>query len=327
MSPFIVAELSANHLGSLERALAIANAAAIAGADALKLQTWTPDSMAMGGAWKGKPLVDLYREAYLPWDWHADLFLRCKELGIECFSTPFDREAADFLESLGCPRFKIASFEIVDLPLIRYVAGKGKPMIISTGMATIEEIAEAVDAAACKDLTLLKCTSAYPADASEANLAAGQALAGFTFGRIAHGTAWGLSDHTEGIGVAVAAVARGAVMIEKHLTLSRSDGGPDAAHSLEPNEFAHLVTECRRAAEALGEVTYGPTAAEAQSLTLRRSLWIVRDMEAGDILTPDNLRTARPAEGLAPKHLPELLGRRVGRSLKAGTPMGWECLA
>lgn len=326
-NPFIVAELSANHSGSLDRALETATAAAEAGADALKLQTWSPGTMAYSGIWKGQSLKDLYRDAWLPWEWHSDLFVLCKELGIECFSTPFDRDAVDFLERLGCPRYKIASFEIIDLPLIEYVASKGKPLIISTGMATWREIDEAVQAAVFSglrhdDITILKCTSAYPAAPGDANLAT-----------MANMQTWwkecrvGLSDHTPGMGVPIRAAIMGAKMIEKHLTMKRADGGPDAAHSLEPEEFKQMVEECWRAIEALGDVEYGALRSEADSQLLRRSLWIVRDMKAGDILTTENLRTARPAYGLLPKHLPELLGRRVGNDIKAGTPMGWECLA
>lgn len=273
----IVAELSANHNGSIGRALALVNAAAAAGADAIKLQTFTPEQMARPGysvVWQGeaRDLLGLYREAHTPREWHAPLFERARLLGIEAFSTPFAPEDVDFLETLDCPRYKIASFELTDHALISYAASTGKPLIISTGMATFDEIAEAVHAArGCQDLTLLRCTSAYPADPKDANLAAGQALAGYTFGRIAVGTKWGLSDHTMGIGVAVAAVALGASMVEKHFTLSRADGGPDASFSMEPHEFVMLVAECRRAEASIGRATYGPTAAEAASLKLRRA--------------------------------------------------------
>jgi N-acetylneuraminate synthase len=265
-------------LGSLDRALAIVQAAARAGADAVKLQTFTPEQMAApgvripSGPWAGREALDIYREAHTPREWHAPLFSLAHDLGMEAFSSVFHPDDVDFLERLGCQRYKIASFELTDHELIAHAARTGKPLIISTGMATLEEIGWAVHAAAgCQDLTLLKCTSAYPAQAVDANLAAGRALAGYTFGRIALGTKWGLSDHSMGIGVAVASAALGATMIEKHLTLARADGGLDAAFSMEPAEFAQLVTECRRAAEAVGEVRYGPSAAEAEHLSLRRA--------------------------------------------------------
>jgi len=269
----IVAELSANHLGSLDRALSIVQAAARAGADAVKLQTFTPEQMAAPGAripsgpWFGREAIELYREAHTPREWHASLFALAHDLGIEAFSSVFHPDDVDFLETLGCPRYKIASFELTDHALIRYAARTVKPIIISTGMATEDEIARAAWAADdSPHLTLLKCTSAYPAPASEANLLTMQRLTVFPRCR-----AYGLSDHTMGIGVAVAAAALGATMIEKHLTLARSDGGLDAAFSMEPAEFAQMVTECRRAVEAVGEVRYGPSAAEAEHLSLRRA--------------------------------------------------------
>lgn len=273
----IVAELSANHLGSLNRALAIVEAAARAGADAVKLQTFTPEQMAepgkliTSGPWAGREALELYREAHTPRAWHALLFQRASLLGLEAFSSVFHPDDVDFLETLGCPRYKIASFELTDHNLIAYAARTGKPIIISTGMALIEEICAAVFAARVSvdgflDLTLLKCTSAYPALPQDANLAAGTMLP-----RITSCPKWGFSDHTLGIGVAVAAATLGATMIEKHLTLARADGGPDAAFSMEPDEFAQMVTECRRAAAAVGEVRYGPTAAEAEHLSLRRA--------------------------------------------------------
>lgn len=326
--PFIVAELSANHLGSLNRALAIADAAADAGADALKLQTWSPDTMCIdssfilsSGPWKGLRLFDLYRDAWLPWEWHKPIFERCAERGIECFSAPFDRASVDFLETLGVQRFKIASFELVDLDLISYVASKGKPMILSTGMASVLEIAAARNAAgAAPWVTLLKCTSAYPAGASDANLAS-----------IHYGNNhsirgdYGLSDHTLGIGVAVAAAALGATMIEKHLTLSRADGGPDAGFSMEPAEFAQLVTECRRAAASIGTVQYG--CGPSETTELRRSLWFKRDVAAGHMVTEDDICTARPALGLDPIRKQSVVGAKLGRSVKAGTPVTWESLS
>lgn len=270
----IVAELSANHLGSLERALLLVDAAAKAGADAVKLQTFTPEQMAPlnflieDGPWAGRHALELYREAHTPRDWHVPIFRLARELGLVAFSSVFHCDDVDFLEGLDCPLYKVASFELTDLELIRYVACTGKPLILSTGMATLVEIGVAVARAdGCEDLTLLKCTSAYPADPADINLLAGQALAG----RFWRPTKWGLSDHTPGIGVAVAAVALGATMIEKHLTLSRADGGLDARFSMEPHEFAQLVRECRRAEQAIGEVRYGPSAAETAHLGLRRA--------------------------------------------------------
>lgn len=270
--PFIVAELSANHLGSLARAHSIIEAAAHAGADAVKLQTFTPEQMVDAdkvietGPWAGRKAIELYREAHTPREWHAELFDHASSLGITAFSSVFHPDDVDFLETLGCPIYKIASFEITDRPLIRHAAATGKPIMISTGMASEEDILRASAAAdASPDLTLLKCTSAYPSDASEANLATMQRL-----GMGPRCRAFGLSDHTRGIGVAVAAVALGASVIEKHLTLRRKDGGPDAAFSMEPEEFAMLVTECRKAAAAIGTVQYGPTPGEAAQLLLRR---------------------------------------------------------
>lgn len=274
MKPLFVAEVSANHLGSLKRALAIVEAAAAAGADAVKLQTFTPEQMvdagatAKSGPWAGRGLLELYREAHTPREWHRTIFDFAARVGIKAFSSAFHRDDVDFLETLGCPIYKIASFELTDHALIRYAARTGKPLIISTGMATLGEIAMAANAAktaGCPDLTLLKCTSAYPADCSDANLAAMAWLP-----RLARCDGFGLSDHTLGIGVAVAAVALGASVIEKHLTLSREDGGPDAAFSMEPGEFARMVTEGRRAAAAIGTARFGPCASEAEMLPLRR---------------------------------------------------------
>ncbi len=323
--PFIVAELSASHNGRLERALAIVDAAADAGADGIKIQTWTPDTMCVdrsyvvkSGAWAGRKLFDLYREAWLPWDWHKPIFDRCAERGIECFSAPFDKASVDFLETLGCPRYKIASFELVDLELIRYASSKGKPMILSTGMATEYEIFDALGAAQlAPELTILKCTSAYPADASDANL--------YTFGMCWNGALdspsfiKGLSDHTPGIGVAVAAAALGAVMIEKHLTLSRSDGGLDAGFSMEPDEFKQMVTECRRAAAAIGTVKYG--CGPNESTDLRRSLYWAKDIQEYEVITADHLCTARPALGASPHKMAGLIGCSAWQSAKAGDPV------
>ena len=321
MTPFIVAEMSANHLGSLERALAIVDAAADAGADAIKVQTWKANRMCISdytlthGPWAGQRLRDLYALAHLPWEWHPPIFARARERGLVPFSAAFDRESVDFLERLGVDRHKVASFELTDIPLISYMASKRKPMILSTGMATLAEIGAAVQPCG-EDITLLRCTSAYPAPASEARLQ--RNFAGIW--------PWGLSDHTPGVGVAVAAVALGASMIEKHLTLSRADGGPDAGFSMEPREFKQLVVECRRAAEATlraDDLTYGPTASE--STELRRSLWISRDVSAGEVLRlHDNVCTARPALGLAPAT--SLTNRRAARDLCAGEPLTLECM-
>lgn len=318
--PYIVAEMSANHNGSLERALAIVDAAADAGADAVKLQTWMPDTMCVDrsyivphGTWVGRKLFDLYREAWLPWDWHKPIFDRCREKGIECFSAPFDKASVDFLETLGCPRYKIASFELVDLDLIRYAASKGKPMILSTGMASETEIGAAFRAAGNKvyDVTMLKCTSSYPSDASDANLA--------TMFDVRGHWSWGLSDHSPGIGVAVAAAAHGATMIEKHLTLSRADGGLDAGFSMEPHEFKQMVIECRRAAAAIGTVKYG--CGPNESTDLRRSLYWAKDINAGDEITASHLCTARPARGVAPSKARNMIGFVAMYNAKAGTPV------
>lgn len=327
-SPFIVAEMSANHLGSLERALAIVDAAADAGADAIKLQTWYPDTMCVdkdyvinSGAWAGRKLFDLYREAHLPWDYYPAIFDRCKERGIACFSAPFDHESVDFLEKFDCPYYKISSFEITDIPLISYAASKGRPMIISTGVASVLEISNAYAAANGNRLhgvTLLKCTSQYPADASDANLAVMRQLKQEFLCKV------GISDHSLGLGVAVAATVLGAAMIEKHLTLSRADGGPDAEFSMEPSEFKQMVTECRRASVAMGNELI-PEVSPKLSV-LRRSLWAFKDILEGDILTNNNVRSARPALGIAPKYLDSVLGRVVKTSVKAGTPISWEML-
>lgn len=322
MTPFIVAEMSANHNGSYSRAVQIVKAAAEAGADAIKFQTWKPGTMVADRTikapkpWDHLTLAELYEQAWTPWDWHAPLFSLARELGLIPFSAAFDMESVDFLESLNVDRHKVASFELTDLPLIRYMASKGKPMILSTGMATYAEATEAVCLAASltHEVTVLKCTSAYPADASGANLI----TAPRTYIR------WGLSDHTLGIGVAVAAAALGATMIEKHLTLSRADGGPDAGFSMEPHEFKQMVQECRRAAAAIGEVKYGPGPGEDPGM--RRSLWVVRDTEKGEPLRfGDNIRTARPANGLPCDT--DLTGKRASRTLKAGEALTQEMLA
>ncbi|MEW6165093.1 MAG: pseudaminic acid synthase [Pseudomonadota bacterium] len=334
-APLVIAEMSGNHNQSLERALEIVDAAAQAGAHALKIQTYTPDTMTLDlderefhigdpkSLWVGTSLYKLYGEAYTPWEWHKPIFDRARELGMIAFSTPFDATSVDFLESLDVPCYKIASFENTDLPLIRRVAATGKPLIISTGMATVAELDETVRAAreeGCQDLVLLKCTSTYPATAENTNILTIPHL------RELFGCEVGLSDHTMGVGVSVASVALGATVIEKHFTLSRADGGVDSAFSMEPGEMAQLVLESERAWQALGKVSYGPTEAEKKSLQYRRSLYVVQDLKAGDVLTPENVRAIRPGLGLAPKYLDEVLGRSAGRDVRRGTPLNWDLL-
>lgn len=333
--PLIIAELSGNHNQSLDRAIEIVEAAAAAGAHALKLQTYTADTMTIDLAereffiadkaslWQGESLYALYQKAHTPWEWHKPIFERCRELGMIGFSTPFDATAVDFLESLDVPCHKIASFEIIDLPLIARVARTGKPIILSTGMATLAEIDEAVRCArdnGCEQLILLQCTSSYPAHPEASNLRTIPHM------RDLFGCPVGLSDHTAGIGAAVASVALGAVAIEKHVTMRRADGGVDSAFSLEPDELAALVRETKTASQALGRIAYGPTEAEAGSLVFRRSLYIVEDMKAGDVLTPANLRAIRPGLGLPPKHIEQLMGKRVARDVARGTPASWDLL-
>jgi len=330
--PFVIAEMSGNHNQSLDRALEIVEAAAKAGAHALKLQTYTADTMTLAinegeffisdeqSLWKGNSLHDLYELAHTPWEWHETIIGRASELGMVCFSTPFDESAVDFLEGLEVPAYKIASFENVHLPLIRRVAATGKPVIISTGMATLAEIDDAVRAAreaGCRELILLKCTSTYPATPENSNVLTIPHL------RALFGCEVGLSDHTMGVGASVAAVAHGATVIEKHFTLSRADGGVDSNFSLEPDELRALVVETERAWQSLGQVTYGPGEAEKKSMIFRRSIYIAADMKAGDVLTSENLRCVRPGMGLPPKYYDMLLGRRVNRDVKKGTPMGW----
>ena len=334
--PYLIAEMSGNHNQSLERALEIVDAAAAHGADAIKLQTYTADTMTLNvrmpgfviedpkSLWAGRQLYELYQEAHTPWDWHKPIMDRAAVHGMHCFSTPFDGTAVDFLESLGVPAYKIASFELTDLPLIRRVAATGKPMIVSTGMATLGEIEEAVAAAreaGCRDLVLLKCTSSYPATAENTNIATIPHL------RAMFGCEVGLSDHTMGCGVAVAATALGATLIEKHFTLRRADGGVDSAFSMEPHELRQLREETERAAQALGQVRYGPTASELKSLVFRRSLYVAQHVRAGDLLTGDNVRCVRPGLGLAPKFMDQVLGRRAAKAVPAGTPVSWELLA
>jgi len=331
--PFVIAEMSGNHNQSLERALQIVEAAAKSGAHALKLQTYTPDTMTLDlderefhiadpkSLWAGTSLYKLYGEAHTPWDWHKPIFERARALGIIPFSTPFDGTAVDFLESLEVPCYKIASFENTDLPLIRRVAATGKPLIISTGMASAAELDEAVSAAreaGCRDLILLKCTSTYPATPENTNLLTIPHL------RELFGCEVGLSDHTMGVGASVASVALGATVIEKHFTLSRADGGVDSAFSMEPAEMASLVVETARAWQALGGVSYGPTEAEKKSLQFRRSLYVVRDLKAGEALTRENVRAIRPGLGLPTKYFDEVLGKRVRRDVKRGTALDWD---
>lgn len=333
--PFIIAEMSGNHNQSLERALTIVDAAARAGAHAIKLQTYTADTITLDVAgpefviadqnslWKGRRLHDLYRDAHTPWEWHAPIMERARNLGIVCFSSPFDESAVDFLETLDVPAYKIASFENNHLPLIRKVAATGKPVIISTGMATEEELEEAVGAArsgGCQDLVLLKCTSTYPASPENSNILTIPRM------RDRFDCIIGLSDHTMGIGTAVAAVALGASVIEKHFTLRRSDGGVDSDFSLEPEEFSALVIESERAWQSLGTAAFGPTPAERQSLMFRRSLYVAEDMRAGEAFTARNLRIVRPAGGLHPRFYEQLLGRRVVRDIAKGTAVDWGML-
>jgi N-acetylneuraminate synthase len=334
--PFVIAEMSGNHNQSLEQALRIVEVAAKSGAHGLKIQTYTPDTMTLDldvrefhisdskNLWSGISLYKLYSEAYTPWEWHKPIFDRARELGLIPFSTPFDDTAVDFLEDLNVPCYKIASFENTDLPLIRRVASTGKPLIISTGMATVAELDETVRTAreaGCKDLILLKCTSTYPAAAENTNIMTIPHM------RELFGCEVGLSDHTLGLGVSVASVALGATVIEKHFTLSRAEGGVDSVFSMEPHEMKALVEETKKAWQALGQIKYGPTSSEQASLNFRRSLYITQDLGAGDVLTPENLRAIRPGLGLPPKHLEVLLGRKISQAVKRGTPMNWRLLA
>ncbi|WP_299296946.1 pseudaminic acid synthase [uncultured Erythrobacter sp.] len=334
--PYLIAEMSGNHNHSLDRALEIVDAAAQSGADAIKLQTYTADTITLDcdgpgfviedekSLWNGRRLHELYDEAHTPWDWHGPIIERARKHGLDCFSSPFDASAVDFLESLDVPAYKIASFEVIDLPLIRKVAATGKPMIISTGMASVIDIGEAIRAAqeAGNDqLCILKCTSTYPATPANTNISTIPNM------RDTFGVEVGLSDHTMGTGVAVAATALGAVLIEKHFTLRRADGGVDSTFSLEPAEFRALREETERAWQSLGQVTYGGTKAEEGSRQFRRSLYIAEDMAEGEAFTEANLRSVRPGFGLAPKHYDTLLGKRVNRALTKGTPVSWDLIA
>ena len=335
VSPFIIAEMSGNHNQSLDRALAIVNAAADSGVQALKLQTYTADTLTLdlnqdeffindkNSLWNGKSLYELYQDAYTPWEWHKPIIKRANELGMLCFSTPFDENAVDFLEDLNVPAYKIASFENTHLPLLKKVAATGKPMIISTGMATIAELDESVRTirrCGCENFVLLKCTSTYPAIPDNSNV--------FTIPhmRKLFGCEVGLSDHTMGLGASVAAVAYGATVIEKHMTLRRADGGVDSEFSLEPEEMKALVIETERAWMSLGEVKYGPTEQEEGSMIFRRSLYITENMKKGDFLTEKNLRIIRPGLGLSPRYYTILLGRQIKKDVKKGTAVQWSLI-
>lgn len=334
--PFVVAEMSGNHNQSLERALEIVEAAAKAGAHGLKLQTYTPDTMTLdldegdfhisdpNSLWAGTSLYKLYGEAHTPWEWHEPIFKRCRELGLEVFSTPFDETAVDFLEALNVPCYKIASFENTDLPLIRKVVATGKPVIISTGMASIAELDETVRAArlaGCKELILLKCTSTYPATPENTNVRTVPHL------RDLFNVQVGLSDHTMGVGASVSAVALGAVMIEKHFTLARADGGVDSTFSLEPEEMRQLVIETERAWQSLGRISYGASEAEKKSMVFRRSVYVVKDMQAGEAFSAENVRAIRPGFGLPPKYLETVMGKHARTALKRGTALSWDIIS
>lgn len=333
--PFVIAEMSGNHNGSLERALAIVDAAAAGGAHALKLQTYRPDTITVDAdgpafrlndghaLWGGENLYRLYERAHTPWEWHEPIFERAREHGLLAFSAPFDPTAVELLEKLDTPAYKIASSEIVDLPLIRLAASTGKPLVISTGMATAGEIEAAVTAAreaGCTQLAVLSCTASYPASPAESNLRSLPLLAALT------GVEVGVSDHTPGIGAALAAVALGACLIEKHVTLSRADGGVDAAFSLEPPELAALVEESERAWQSLGRPVLGPRESEREGLRFRRSLYVVRDVRAGEAVTSENVRSIRPAGGLPPDAADEVTGRRFTRDAPLGTPLTWDLI-
>jgi pseudaminic acid synthase len=333
--PFIIAEMSGNHNQSIERALAIVDAAASSGAHAVKIQTYTADTMTLDVKkkeffikdksilWKGKSLYELYQAAHTPWEWHQPIFDRCKKMGVIGFSTPFDETAVDFLESLRVPCYKIASFELVDIPLIKRVAATGKPLIMSTGMAAKSEIREAVKAArlaGAREIILLKCTSSYPASPEDSNLATLPDMAKRFRCQI------GVSDHTLGIGAALAGIALGATVIEKHFTLSRADGGVDSAFSMEPKEMEELVAETNRAWQSIGKSVYGPTEQEKKSLIFRRSLYVARDLKKGRVITREDIRSIRPGLGLPPKYLDKVIGKRIKNDVRRGTPVRWEML-
>ncbi|WP_255783377.1 pseudaminic acid synthase [Oceanobacillus alkalisoli] len=331
--PFIIAEMSGNHNQSLDRALKIVEEAAKTGVDALKIQTYTPDTMTLNvdrpefiikdkeNLWKNRNLYDLYQEAHTPWEWHKPIFDKCKELGIIGFSSPFDETAVDFLEELNIPFYKVASFEIVHLPLIKKIAQTGKPMIISTGMATIDEINDAVETAkhnGCKDIVLLKCTSTYPASPADSDIATIPHMKELFDCEV------GLSDHTLGLGVAVASVVLGGTVIEKHFTLDRNDGGVDSTFSLEPKEMKQLVEEVNRAYESIGTINYKPTEKEKNSRKRRRSIYVSKDIKEGDIINEDNIKVIRPGYGLKPKYMDDVLGKQSRNNLTKGTPLSWD---
>ncbi len=333
-SPYVIAELSANHNGRLETALRIIEEAKKAGADAVKLQTYTPDTITLpsdsedfkihGGLWDGRTLYDLYEEAHMPWEWHKPLFEHSRQLEITIFSSPFDTTAIDLLEDLNAPAYKIASFEAIDLPLIKYAASTGKPMIISTGMADAEEIQEAVDAArsgGCKELALLHCVSGYPAPAEDYNLHT------ITDMMMRFGLVTGLSDHTLDNTTAIASVALGASIIEKHFTLDRQGGGPDDSFSLEPQDLRNLCLGAKTAWQALGKVDYDRKSSEQANVKFRRSLYFVKDLNPGDVITANDIRSVRPGYGLAPKHLDAVIGKKVTRPVRAATPVDWCSIA
>ena len=326
--PYVIAEMSANHNGNIETAFKIIEAAKQAGADAVKLQTYRPDTITLncdsedfrihGGLWDGRTLYELYQEAHMPWEWHAPLFAHARELGITIFSSPFDNTAVDLLEDLNAPAYKIASFEAVDPALIKYVASTGKPMIISTGMADVQEIQEAIDAAregGCKELAILHCVSGYPAPAADYNLRTIPDMIK-RFGLVT-----GLSDHTLDNTTAITSVAMGASIIEKHFTLDRSGGGPDDIFSLEPADLAALCRDCKTAWQALGKVDYGRQSSELSNVKFRRSLYFVKDLKAGDVITADAVRSVRPGFGAAPKDLDHIIGKRIRSDVVACTPV------
>jgi pseudaminic acid synthase len=331
--PFIIAEMSGNHNQSIERAYAIIDSAVDCGADAVKLQTYTPDTMTINvdtglfqinddsSLWKGRNLYDLYKEAHTPWEWHKPLFEYARKKGIFIFSTPFDESAVDFLEELGVQAYKIASFENTDHPLLKKVASTGKPIIMSTGLATVADLDESVRVlrdSGCKNLILLKCTSTYPASPENTNLVTIPHLAELFDCQV------GLSDHTMGIGAAVASVALGATVIEKHFTLSRADGGVDSTFSIEPSELSNLVVESERAFLALGKITYGIQNVEKNSLRFKRSVYVVKDIVPGELFNKENIRVIRPGDGLSPKYYEQFLGKKSMRAYKKGTPLNWD---
>lgn len=333
--PFIIAEISGNHNQSIDRAIQIVEAAHKAKVHAVKLQTYTADTMTLdisegifrindaNSIWNGKNLYELYHEAHTPWEWHKEIFDRCNALKLLCFSTAFDFSSVDFLEKLNAPAYKIASPEILDIPLIKKVASTGKPIIMSTGMANVREIAEAVETASkagCKDLILLKCTSAYPASPKDSNVATIPHM------KDLFGVEVGISDHTLGIGVPLAAIALGATVVEKHITLKRSDGGVDAAFSLEPEEFGRLVSESVRVWDSIGKVHYGPVKNEEGAIKFRRSLYFIKDLQKGDIISEYAIRSLRPGEGISPKYFEIVVGKMVKRDVKRGEPVLWDLL-